>query len=388
MNLIKNLRNNKNYIREKAFSLMLLVMLVCSTFTGNTAHAFSWDYDSGDIIDLMVVYTPAARSRYGDSGIKAKIVNAVKQLNDANARSQIVSRYRLVNMEVITYTESGSKDTDWDRLVGKTDGFMDNVHAIRDNYQADIVTLITDTLDVCGVAAQMTPEFRSNWFEVAAFNVVKGSCLSNHTLSHEIGHLEGCNHDRANAYDSSGNFISGAYIYSYGHRDLKAGFRTIMSYSCPDDTCPTIPYFSNPNVNYDGVPTGIEFKSTSWFSKYNSADNAQTKDKNSFIVANWRKSAELTIPGTPSYLRTNAKFFRSLNVYWGDNSDNEYGFYIERWDSYRRNWVRIATVYSNTTSYQDQGLSKNTTYYYRVQSFNGKGSSSYSNIAKATTLSY
>ena len=41
---------------------------------------------------------------------------------------------------------------------------------------------------------------------------------------------------------------------------------------------------------------------------------------------------------------------------------------------------------ANVTTFANSGLSKNTTYRYRVAAFNASGVSGYSNIASATTL--
>jgi tripartite motif-containing protein 71 len=74
---------------------------------------------------------------------------------------------------------------------------------------------------------------------------------------------------------------------------------------------------------------------------------------------------------------------------WTDNSTDENGFKIERCQGNNCiNFVEIAQVAANTSSYPNTGLSSNTAYRYRVRAFNSGGNSGYSNIAKAKTLNH
>jgi len=74
---------------------------------------------------------------------------------------------------------------------------------------------------------------------------------------------------------------------------------------------------------------------------------------------------------------------------WTDNSNNEDGFFIERCAGNNcTNFVQVAQVAANTSSYPDPGLSSGTFYRYRVRAFNGGGNSAYSNIAKARTANH
>jgi hypothetical protein len=50
--------------------------------------------------------------------------------------------FRLVHTTKVTYTESGNFSTDLTRLAGNGDGYMDNVHVLRDQYGADLVGLV------------------------------------------------------------------------------------------------------------------------------------------------------------------------------------------------------------------------------------------------------
>ncbi|HEV2903950.1 MAG TPA: fibronectin type III domain-containing protein, partial [Pyrinomonadaceae bacterium] len=66
---------------------------------------------------------------------------------------------------------------------------------------------------------------------------------------------------------------------------------------------------------------------------------------------------------------------------------NEQGFRIERCTGNNcTNFVQIAQVGVNVTSYQNTGLQRNKLYRYRVRAFNAGGNSAYSNIAQAKTF--
>ncbi len=71
---------------------------------------------------------------------------------------------------------------------------------------------------------------------------------------------------------------------------------------------------------------------------------------------------------------------------WNDNSNNEKTFAIERCRGATcTNFALIANVAANKTSYSNTGLSRNTTYRYRIRAYNDAGYSAYSNIASAKT---
>lgn len=92
-----------------------------------------------------------------------------------------------------------------------------------------------------------------------------------------------------------------------------------------------------------------------------------------------------TPPSAPNAISVTALSKSSLRFTWADNSDNEASFVIER----RTNGGAFAFLVSrgaNVTSYDDNGLSANTTYTYRVQAVNGGGSSVFSNEVSGTTL--
>ena len=92
-------------------------------------------------------------------------------------------------------------------------------------------------------------------------------------------------------------------------------------------------------------------------------------------------------PPAPSGLSATAVSTTQINLAWADNSTDEDSFKIERCTGFGCiNFIQIATVGANVTSYSSKGLTANTPYTYRVRAYNSVGDSAYSNTAAATTL--
>ncbi|HWP42503.1 MAG TPA: choice-of-anchor D domain-containing protein, partial [Blastocatellia bacterium] len=90
------------------------------------------------------------------------------------------------------------------------------------------------------------------------------------------------------------------------------------------------------------------------------------------------------VPAAPTNLVATVVSEAQIDLSWKDNSDNEFGFRIERsLDGF--NFTEIGSVGPNVTTFSDTTVSANTTYFYRVMAFNSLGNSSPSNIADATT---
>jgi hypothetical protein len=241
--------------------------------------------DDGSTIDVMVVYTQDVAN--ASPSIALDIQLAIDQTNQSYANSNINQRVRLVHTEQVIYSETSDFPTALERLQDPSDGYMDEVHSLRNTYDADLSMLIVENLtdNFCGLGYTMNASWLSSAFEEFAFSVVRLDCLTLYAPAHEMGHNMGALHDR---YVSEEDDI-GAYDYSHGYVYKPDRWRTIMAYNaeCQDSGyyCPRTPYWSNPYVNYNGIPTGI--------SEYeiDSADNAETLNNTAYIVANFRESA-------------------------------------------------------------------------------------------------
>lgn len=91
-------------------------------------------------------------------------------------------------------------------------------------------------------------------------------------------------------------------------------------------------------------------------------------------------------PAAPTSLAATAASQTQINLTWTDNASGETGFKIERSPDGSTGWTQIGTASANATSYNDTGLTANTTYYYTVRAYGTLGDGPYSNTANATTL--
>ena len=92
----------------------------------------------------------------------------------------------------------------------------------------------------------------------------------------------------------------------------------------------------------------------------------------------------LESPLAPSGLSATPVSNSRIDLSWTDNSNNEAGFKIERSQD-GVNYIQIATLEANVTSYANTGLSAGNTFNYRVCAYNAAGDSAYTNVASATT---
>ena len=90
------------------------------------------------------------------------------------------------------------------------------------------------------------------------------------------------------------------------------------------------------------------------------------------------------IPQAPEGLQVSKVQKYSIKIVWLDTSVNEAGFEVER-STDGMNWTLVATLPIDSTSYVDTGLTRNTTYWYRVRAFNSVGNSAWTAEVSGTT---
>lgn len=200
------------------------------------------------ILDQMVVYTPAARDAMGgDSAIRAEAALAVEVLNTACANSSMSTRARLVYCSLINYTEGVDQDTDLTRLRDTNDGFMDGVHTTRDNVNADMVILYNNQGSGIGYCPGGAPTYTGSPFCTAAW----WRAAATYTHAHENGHNLGAGHNVADGGACGPSYGVG---WRFTGNDSN-GYCTVVAY--PTGFYTRVLHFSNPNISYQGTPTGI-----------------------------------------------------------------------------------------------------------------------------------
>src|SRR5215813_2120015 len=197
------------------------------------------------VIDVLVAYTKKTASNYSD--VKRELIDlAIEEGNESFRMSHLGNiKLRLVHAYQTDYVEDDGEHFDHlYRMVDKGDGYMEEVHGLRDKYHADVVVLIVDDASGCGLATRVFAEASD------AFAVVHHECAaSSYSLAHEIGHLIGARHDTS----IDKNMVP----FPYGHGFVNGTkWRDIMSYKASCGGCPRLPVWSSPKVLIRGEPAG------------------------------------------------------------------------------------------------------------------------------------
>ncbi len=251
-------------------------------------------------IDLLVAYTAAARHATPlgtQASITAAIQLAVDEINSSYVNSEINIVLTLADSFEIAYSESGRSAHEIVRDFAGTQDVRDK----RDSIGADMAAIIFN-LDDSTASPGEALTYQANADNAFAAVAYSGIKVGAYTLAHELGHLQGARHDPQHdtflgvllplppelipplLYLLDPDVARNATLgYTYGHgylhpsQDQSANWRTIMAYDCIP-RCKRVPYWSSPNVEYRGAPTGTAAVS----------DNARVLNQTAGTVAGFR----------------------------------------------------------------------------------------------------
>jgi len=104
-------------------------------------------------------------------------------------------------------------------------------------------------------------------------------------------------------------------------------------------------------------------------------------------VSAWSNAVSATtVPATPTNLRATSITRTALTLNWNDVSANETGYQVQRKRAASNTWQTIRTTGPGATSYRVTGLSRNTSYDFRIRGVNGVGNSPWSASIRVRTL--
>lgn len=215
--------------------------------------------DDGSIIDVYVAYdqnTTGGSVAAGDAQAYAELF--IAYTNQAYENSNINQRVWLVgNVDGFDHNDTNLSDQTED-LDAAINGTIAGLHNKRNEYHGDLVMFFTPAngLSCSGLASLQMTNNDIHWNN-QAFSAMNACSFGQSVFAHELGHNMGSRHDW---YMDSGT-TPATIGHGYVHIDGVNSFRTIMSYDnrCKalGVSCDRIAHFSNPSVNYNGVPTGV-----------------------------------------------------------------------------------------------------------------------------------
>ncbi len=246
-------------------------------------------------VDVMVLYTPNAES-WGDDlggGIDNVVAAAMANAQLVLDNSEIYMTMTLAHSQRLSFQESGNSGNDLGTFTTSA-----TVQSLRNEHHADLVAVFMQISDTGGIAWLLTNRFGTPSRGVSITRIQQAA--DGYTHIHEMGHNMGCHHHKLQNFQPGPTFWDNwpDNNYSAGYRwegtdGIK--YNSIMSYSSGSYfsngiTSTEVPYFSSPDIIYQGVAAG----------HINDANNALTMQQIKHVIAAYRVSGLATIYTAPA----------------------------------------------------------------------------------------
>ena len=286
-----SVKNGQAYLGQARLSEMAKDELPCGVLDEPHEFEHSKEHDcemtrNDVIIDLLYVYTAAAALwaendwRVTNIHHLIDVAQAVSNLVMSNSETGII--FNIVHRHQTDYVEVNSGD-DLQHLTDPYDGYLDEVHVLRDVHGADLIVFIPE-VDFTGGVAWLLWSFQGfmpDYYAVSLSRVQQSSW--SYTVVHEIGHNMGAHHHRDQNFQGGPNFDLGNYSSGWRGSILDIMRTTVMSYDSGQYytdgiNAYRIPYFSSPLINLYGTMIGNAAL----------ADNARLLRETKGVTSNYR----------------------------------------------------------------------------------------------------
>lgn len=233
-------------------------------------------------IRVLIPYSRKAKAQSGNIGQTAK--KAIALANLAARKSGVLIRYRLAGTVLVRKYRERSFDADLDKVTGGKGPFR-GIPALRNRRKADLVAVLRkDDALYCGLGWYIAAP--SNSTSGYGFTVTAQGCVTNHSMTHEMGHNSGLEHDRYQLIHGEGRSNPPNTDYNFGYTNVGTEIVSIMAYQTECNAngkfCARVPMFSTPLRTYQGSKIGVGAPSAS------AADSARRLNETRAGVASYR----------------------------------------------------------------------------------------------------
>lgn len=249
---------------------------------------------ANSVVDIMVLFSNQTINSVngGVPAAKAATLNQVGILNQSLIDSGINNlTFNLVYAEAINHDDLNTNLND-DKNVIRSGALSAQVNALRDQYGADLVSIFCKYGTGIGDMSSDPTNFSSSQaYSAINYDYVMGSL---HSLSHELGHNMGMNHE----WETSNSVQPCEHFHGYTNQVVvqqgaatpaDKRWRTTMSYgkACTDVgiSCTRLTRWANPDLLYNGDPMGVPIGSN------HPSDERYGLMRTACIVANYKSPA-------------------------------------------------------------------------------------------------